>query len=65
MAASEAQKRATKKWEQKNVDRISVVVTKGEKERIKDAAGRVGESTNKFIKTAINERIERIEDTNV
>ena len=59
MAPSEAQKRATAKWQKEKVEEIKFRVPMGEKERIQAYAKFCGESTNAFIYRAINEAIER------
>ena len=56
---SEAKKRANQKWDSANLDRISVVIPKGEKEIIKAHAESKGESLNGFVVRAIHETIER------
>ena len=47
------------KWNEANYDRINLVVSKGEKDRIRIHAGKRGESINAFINSAIHETIER------
>lgn len=42
-------------WTTKNYDRITFVVKKGEKERIKAAAEAAGESVSRFIVDCINQ----------
>lgn len=59
MAISEAQTRAKRKWDANNLDRIQLIVKKGEKELIKAAAEAVGESLNSYIVQATKERMER------
>ena len=65
MPMSEAKKRANKKWNDENLkakyDRIQLVVAKGEKERIKAHALKMGETVNSFINRAIKETISREE----
>ena len=60
---SEAQKRANKKWNdahrKERYDYINLVVPKGKKEIIKDAANACGQSVNAFINYAINTTIQR------
>lgn len=56
-----ARTRANRKYNEKAYDQIGITVPKGEKEKIKEAADLVGESVNAFIKTAIQERMGRIE----
>lgn len=57
MPLTEAQKRATSKWNKNNLDRIQVVVKKGEKEIIKSFAKEHGLSLNSFICQAIKEKM--------
>ena len=59
MSSSEAQKRATAKWQKEKVEEIKFRVPMGQKARILDHAKSRGESTNAFIYRAINETIER------
>lgn len=47
------------KWNSENYDRINLMVSKGEKDRIRIHAGKRGESVNAFVKRAIQETIER------
>lgn len=56
MTVSEAQKRATAKFEKERYDKVLTRFPKGTKERIL-ATG--GESLNSFIISAVNEKIER------
>ncbi len=48
------------KYNAKAYDRINFVVKKGRKEEIQKAADAMGESLNKFISTAVGERMEKI-----
>jgi len=59
MSSSEAQKRATAKWQKEKVEEIKFRVPKGNKSRIQEHAQAHGESTNAFIYRAINETIDR------
>ena len=59
MAASDAQKRATKKYLDEKLDRITVRVPKGERDEIHEHAKAKGESVNEFIRRAIKETMER------
>lgn len=49
MAASEAQKRATKKYEEKVYDRLTVRLPKGTAEKIRAKGGSVNAAINKLI----------------
>lgn len=59
MAASDAQRKASKKWEDEKVDRLTIRMKKGKKEIIASCAEKSGESTNAFVNRAIDEAIER------
>lgn len=59
MAYTEAQKRATEKYKQAKYKRIPLDVTKDYYETIKAAADAAKCSVNGYIKTAIQERLER------
>lgn len=63
MPLSEARKRANKKWNDENLnklyDRVSVLVPKGKKDIIKSHAETTNESVNGFINRAIDETMER------
>lgn len=56
---TEAKKEGNKRWDEKNLDRMSIALPKGKKDEIKAHAARMGESANKFISRAIEETIER------
>lgn len=57
MAISESRKKANKKWDAANLDRISLAMAKGKREIIKAAAAESGESMNQYIIGAIDSRI--------
>ena len=59
MAASDALKRAIKKYDQEKIDRISLRVPKGKKELIQEHAFERGESVNSFLNRAIDETMKR------
>lgn len=48
-------------WAVENRDRITLLVEKGKKEKLKAHAAEMGETLNSFINRAINETIERDE----
>lgn len=50
---------ANKRYNDKTYDRISIIVPKGDKEKISEYATKVGESVNAYINRAIAERISR------
>ena len=56
---TEAKKEGNKRWDAKNLDRLSIALPKGSKDEIKAHAERTGESMNGFISRAIKETIER------
>ena len=57
MAYSEAQKRATMKWDKENYDRVYLTVPKGMKQRIEAVAQEHGMSIRAYILEAINEKM--------
>lgn len=61
MARTEAQKRATKKWNDAHLkeryDRIQLVLPAGQKATVEKAAMEAKESVNKYVQTAILMRI--------
>lgn len=56
---TEAQKKAIDKYRSEKVERIQVLVPKGEKDKIREHAAERSESVNGFLNRAINETIER------
>ncbi|MDL2234350.1 hypothetical protein LJC63_12355 [Ruminococcaceae bacterium OttesenSCG-928-L11] len=60
---SEAQKKATAKYNAKTYDRLELKVPKGRKSELQDYAQAAGESLNQFVIKAVDERIERLEST--
>ena len=63
MTVSEAQLRANKKY-QKKFDKVQIRVTHEDKQIIDDHAESMGESTNAFVRRAINETMVRDKDNN-
>lgn len=59
MAQTEAQKRATAKYKEKNLKRIPLDVQKEKYEEIKAAADKAGETVNGYIKKAVDDRMEK------
>lgn len=62
MAQTEAQRRASEKWEAANCDRITIKLNKGSgkdpsKEQIRVAAARDGMSVNAWIIEAIKDKL--------
>lgn len=55
--------RASNKYQSKAYDRINLVVPKGRKAELQAAAQEQGESLNGFISKAIEERMERGQET--
>lgn len=56
---TEKKKVSNQRWDSKNLDRVSLALPKGKKDIIKSHAEKMGESVNKFISRAINETMER------
>lgn len=56
---TEARKDSNIKWDKENLDRISIALPKGSRDRIKAHAEHQGESVNSFIKRAVSETIDR------
>ena len=56
---TEARKEGNKKWDAANLDRLSIALPKGAKDEIKAAAAKAGLSVNAYIKTAVDEKMER------
>ncbi len=54
-----ASTRAKNKYREKAYDRVELVLPKGRKEAIQDAATRAGQSLNGYVTQAVDERIER------
>ena len=59
MAATEALRRAVKKYDQEKIDRILMRVPKGKKAVIQAHAAKQGESVNAFLNRAVEEAIAR------
>lgn len=56
---TEARRKANEKYNAKAYDEIKVRVSKGEKDKIKSAAEKQGQSLNGYIVNAIDEKMER------
>jgi predicted HicB family RNase H-like nuclease len=59
MAKTEAQRAANRRYMAKAYDRIELLVSKGDKGKLKAHATKQDESLNGFIKRAINETVQR------
>lgn len=57
MPISDARRKANEKWANNNLDRLSIAVPKGQRDKIKAAAAAAGESVNAYIIGAINARM--------
>lgn len=57
MAYSEAQKRASRKYNEKNYDRLYITIEKGKKDKIKEKAAEMGMSLNEFVVKLIEEKL--------
>lgn len=55
---SESQRKASRKWNDNNLERLYVTVKKGQKDIIKQVAESKGESLNGYIVKAIQKRID-------
>lgn len=60
---SAAKIKANNKYNAKAYDRISVVLTKGRKQEIQQAAEQCNESLNAFIVSSIDERMKKLNGT--
>ena len=60
---TEARKSGNKKWDAANLDRMSIALPKGSRDAIQAHAQAQGESVNGFIKRAIQETMERDNQT--
>lgn len=58
---TEARKEGNRRWDAKNLDRISLAMPKGKKEVIQAAAKKSNESVNAFINRLIDAELERLE----
>ena len=63
MKYSEAQKEATMRYNKKAYDRINIIVQKGQRQIIKDAAASQGKSLNRFVLDAVEAEMKRIKET--
>ena len=63
MALTESQKQARYNYAKKSLKRIPLDVQKEKYEEIKAAADAAGEKVNRYIKKAIEERMERERDS--
>lgn len=59
MAPSEAQKKATAKWQREKVEEVKFRVPMGKKAIIQEHAAKQGESVNAFLNRAVSETMER------
>lgn len=56
---TQSQNKATQKYMRDNVDRLFIIVKKGEKDYYKSKASSAGMSLNEFVRVAMDEKIER------
>lgn len=56
MAVSEAQRRATNKWNKANLEQLAIRIPKGEKDTFKSFAEAAGLSLAQFIREACYEK---------
>lgn len=59
MAYSEAQKEASRKWNEENYDKLTVYLPKGMNDKLMAAARSKGVAKRQFIADALNEAIEK------
>ena len=59
MATTKAQQKAVHKYVKAKYDRLEITMPKGKKDEIKTHAERQGESVNAFVNRAIDETMER------
>ena len=59
MPKTDAQKRATQKYDTKAYDRVALIVPKGKKAELQAHAESRGESLNGFVNRAIDETVRR------
>ena len=57
MPYSEAQKRASRKYNENNYDRLYITIGKGKKEIIKEKAQSMGMSVNEYVVKLIEENL--------
>ncbi len=55
---TEARKAGNRKWDAENLDRLSIALPKGMKEKIKAAAARDGKSMNEYIKDLLTAAVD-------
>ena len=48
------------KWQTENADRINILLPKGSKQEIKDAADKLGVSASELMRQAIREKLDAI-----
>lgn len=60
MTYSEAQKRASRKYNANNYDRLYITVGKGKKEKIREKAQEQGMSLNEFVVNLIEKNMQNI-----
>ena len=56
---TDARRDGNRRWDAANLDRISIALPKGTKDKIKAHAAIHGKSVNGFINEAIDEKLER------
>lgn len=59
MASSEAEKRASIKYDHEKIDRIAMRVPKGKRALMQEHANKHGESLNAFLNRAVDETMAR------
>lgn len=59
MTTTKAQQKASRKWNENNLDRVYITVKKGQKKIIENIAKQHNQSVNAYINQAIIEKMER------
>ena len=65
MPISKSRQKANRKWNDNNLERLYVTVRKGQKEIIKEEAGKQGESLNSYIVNSVKQRLKRDSDIDI
>lgn len=60
MKASEAQKQASKKWEEENIESVRFRVPKGKRKLIQECAANNNESVNTMLNRLVDSEINKV-----
>ena len=61
MTTTKAQQKASRKWNENNLERVYITVKKGQKKIIENAAKQNKQSVNAFINEAISDKIKGVD----